>query len=191
MLGAVGLVLLLVCVNIANLLLVRGSERAHEIALRSALGADRSRLVRQMLIESITLALAGGAASLAVARLAMSAIVILGAGTIPRLESLSLDPRLMLFSFLIASVSAIVFGLAPALRASRTQPVDVLRDQSRSATGSVGQMRLREWLVVSQVAMAFVLVVGAGLLLASFDRTRRVDLGVKPNGVLTFELNLP
>jgi putative ABC transport system permease protein len=93
MLGAVGLVLLLVCVNIANLLLVRGSERAHEFALRSALGADRSRLVRQMLIESITLAVAGAVASLVVARLAMSAIVVLGAGTIPRLDALSLDPR--------------------------------------------------------------------------------------------------
>jgi putative ABC transport system permease protein len=191
MLGAVGLVLLLVCVNIANLLLVRGSERAHEFALRSALGADRSRLVRQMLIESGTLAVAGAAASLIVARLAMSAIVVLGAGTIPRLESLSLDPRLLVFSFVVATVSAMVFGLAPALRVSRTQPGDVLRDQSRSATGGAGQMRLREWLVVSQVAMAFVLVVGAGLLLASFDRIRRVELGVSPSSVLTFELNLP
>ena len=191
MLGAVGLVLLLVCVNIANLLLVRGSERAHEFALRSALGADRSRLVRQMLIESITLAVAGAVASLVVARLAMSAIVVLGAGTIPRLDALSLDPRLLAFSFIIATLSAMVFGLAPALRVSRTQPGDVLRDQSRSATGGVGQMRVREWLVVSQVAMAFVLVVGAGLLLASFDRIRRVDLGVVPSGVLTFELNLP
>jgi putative ABC transport system permease protein len=191
MLGAVGLVLLLVCVNIANLLLVRGSERAHEFALRSALGADRSRLVRQMLIESLLLAFAGAVASLIVARLAMSAIVILGAGTIPRLASLSLDPRLLAFSFAIATVSAITFGLAPALRVARTQPGDVLRDQSRSSTGGVGQMRVREWLVVSQVAMAFVLVVGAGLLLASFDRIRRVDLGVQTESVLTFELNLP
>jgi predicted permease len=191
MLGAVGLVLLLVCVNIANLLLVRGSERAHEFALRSALGAERSRLVRQMLIESIVLALAGAVASLVVARLAMSAIVILGAGKIPRLESLSLDPRLLAFSFIVATLSAIVFGLAPALRVARTQPGDVLRDQSRSSTGGPGQMRVREWLVVSQVAMAFVLVVAAGLLLASFDRIRRLDLGVKTRAVLTFELNLP
>jgi predicted permease len=191
MLGAVGLVLLLVCVNIANLLLVRGSERAQEFALRSALGADRSRLVRQMLIESITLALAGAVAGLIVARLAMSAIVVLGAGTIPRLASLSLDPRLLAFSLAIATVSAITFGLAPALRVARTQPGDILRDQSRSSTGGVRQMRIREWLVVSQVAMAFVLVVGAGLLLASFDQIRRVDLGVRPDNVLTFELNLP
>jgi hypothetical protein len=88
-------------------------------------------------------------------------------------------------------VSAITFGLAPALRVARTQPGDILRDQSRSSTGGVRQMRIREWLVVSQVAMAFVLVVGAGLLLASFDQIRRVDLGVRPDNVLTFELNLP
>ena len=191
MLGAVGLVLLLVCVNIANLLLVRGSERAHEFALRSALGADRSRLIRQMLIESAMLAVGGAIASLVVARLAMAGIVMLGAGRIPRLAALSLDPRLLAFSFAIATLSAIVFGLAPARRVARTQPGDVLRDQSRSSTGGIGQMRVREWLVISQVAMAFVLVVGAGLLLASFNRIQRVDLGVKTDGVLTFELNLP
>ena len=191
MLGAVGLVLLLVCVNIANLLLVRGSERAQEFALRSALGADRSRLIRQMVIESAMLALGGAIASLVVARVAMAGIVALGAGRIPRLATLSLDPRLLAFSFGIATMSAVVFGLAPALRVARTQPGDVLRDQSRSSTGGVGQIRLREWLVVSQVAMAFVLVVGAGLLLSSFNRIRQVDLGVKTDGVLTFELNLP
>ena len=144
-----------------------------------------------MLIESLTLALAGDVAGLVVARLAMSAIVALGAGTIPRLDSLSLDPRLLAFSFVVATLSALVFGLAPALRVARTQPGDVLREQSRSSTGGATQMRLREWLVVSQVALAFVLLVGAGLLLASFERIRRVDLGVRPENVLTFELHLP
>ncbi len=191
MLGAVGLVLLLVCVNIANLLLVRGSERAREFAVRSALGAGRARLVRQMLIESVTLALAGDVAGLVVARLTMSAIVALGAGTIPRLASLSLNVTLLVFSLVIATVSAIVFGMAPALRAARTQPGDVLREESRSLTGGAAGMRLREWLVVSQVAVAFVLLVGAGLLLSSFQRIRAVDLGVRPTGVLTFELHLP
>ena len=191
MLGAVGLVLLLVCVNVANLLLVRGSERAGEFALRSALGADRSRLVRQMLIESLTLALAGAAASLIVARLAMSGIVALGAGNIPRLASLSLDVRLLAFSFTIATLSAVAFGLAPALRAARTQPGDVLRDGSRSATGGVSVLRTREWLVISQVALAFVLVVGAGLLLSSFARMRHLDLGVRTDNILAFELTLP
>jgi predicted permease len=191
MLGAVALVLVLICVNLANLLLVRGTDRAREFALRSALGAERRRLVRQTLIESLTLAIAGDIAGIIVARLAMSAIVALGAGSIPRLASLTLEPRLLLFSLVIASLSALGFGLAPALRAAKTQPGDVLREQSRSSTSGGTQMRLRQWLVVSQVALAFVLLVGAGLLIASFERIRQVQLGIRPDGVLAFELHLP
>lgn len=191
MLGAVGLVLLLVCVNIASLLLVRGSERAREFAVRSALGAARTRLVRQMLIESATLALAGDVAGLIVARVAMSGIVVLGQGTIPRLATLSLNWRLLGFSLLIATVSSVAFGMAPALRAARTQPADVLREESRSSTGGAHGIRVREWLVVSQVALAFVLMVGAGLLLVSFQRLGAVDLGIKSSNVLTFEAHLP
>ena len=122
------------------------------------------------------LALGGAIGSLAVARLAMAGIVTLGAGTIPRLATLSLDPRLLAFAFGIATVSALVFGLAPALRVRGRG--DILRDQSRSSTGGVGRST-REWLVISQVAMAFVLVVSAGLLLSSFNRIRQVDLGVR------------
>ncbi len=191
MLGAVGLVLILVCVNIANLMLVRGSERTREFALRSALGARSSRLIRQLLTESLTLAVAGAVAGMIVARLAMSAIVAIGSGSIPRLASLSLDPRLLIFALLLATLCAVLFGLIPAVRAARTQPGEALRDQSRSATSGGRSMRLREWLVVSQVAVAFVLLVGAGLLLASFQQIRQVPLGVKAEGVLTFELNLP
>jgi putative ABC transport system permease protein len=191
MLGAVALVLVLVCVNLANLLLVRGSDRAREFALRSALGAERRRLVRQTLIESLTLAVAGDIAGIVVARFAMAAIVAIGAGSIPRLSSLTLEPRLLLFSLVVASLSAVGFGLAPALRAAKTQPGDVLREQSRSSTSGGVQMRLREWLVVSQVALAFVLLVGAGLLIASLQRIRQTPLGVTPQGVLTFELHLP
>jgi putative ABC transport system permease protein len=194
MLGAVGLVLLLVCVNVANLLLVRGSERAREFALRSALGAERARLVRQLLIESVTLALAGDIAGLIVARIFMSALVHLGSGTIPRLATLTLDLRLLAFSLVIATASALLFGLAPALRAARTQPSDILREHGsdgRGSTGSGAQIRLREWLVVSQVSLAFVLLVGTGLLLSSFQRIRDVNLGVRPDGVLTFEVHLP
>lgn len=191
MLGGVGLVLILVCVNVANLLLVRASERAREFALRSALGAERGRLIRQLLIESLTLALAGAVAGIVVARLGMSAMVALGAGRIPRLSSLTFEPRLLAFALAVSTVCALLFGLVPALRAARTQPGDVLREQSRSATGGAGHIRLREWLVVSQVALAFVLLVGAGLLMASFQRIRQIDLGIKPDGVLTFELNLP
>jgi putative ABC transport system permease protein len=191
MLGAVVMVLVLVCVNMANLLLVRGTERAREFALRSALGAERTRLVRQMLIESLTLALLGDIAGLIVARLAMSAIVLLGSGSIPRLARLTLDPRLLAFSVIVASLSAVGFGLWPAVRVGRTDPSDALREHSRSATSGGAQMRLRDWLVVSQVALAFVLLVGAGLLIASFQRIRELDLGVQPNGAFVFELNLP
>lgn len=191
MLGAVLLVLVLVCVNVANLMLVRGSDRSHELAVRTALGAERWRLVRQMLVESLMLALVGTVAGLVVARLAMSAIVVLGADTIPRLNSLTLQPRLLAFSFAVATLSAVGFGLAPAIRASRTQPTDALRDQSRSSTGGAANMRLREWLVVSQVALAFMLLVGAGLLISSLNRLQHVDLGVKTTNVLTFALNLP
>jgi len=191
MLGAVGLVLVLACVNIANLLLVRGSERAREFALRSALGAERHRLIRQALIESLILALAGGVAGIIVARLAMSAIIAVAAGSIPRLTTLTLEPRLLAFAIAIASLSAIGFGLVPALRTARTDPSDVLRDQTRSATTGGARMRLRQWLVVSQVALAFVLLVGAGLLIGSFQKLRGLDLGVKSDGVLAFELHLP
>ncbi len=191
MLGAVALVLVLVCVNVANLLLVRGSDRAREFAVRSALGAERSRLVRQMLIESLTLALAGDLAGLLVARLAMSAIVALGSGSIPRLATLNLDPQLLVFSVAIATLCAVGFGMAPALRAARTQPGDVLRDESRGSTGGVGHIRLREWLVVSQVALAFVLLAGAGLLLASARQIGQVDLGVKAANTFVFDLSLP
>jgi putative ABC transport system permease protein len=191
MLGAVALVLVLVCVNVANLLLVRGSDRAREFAVRSALGAERSRLIRQMLIESLILALAGDLAGLFVARVAMSAIVALGAGSIPRLAELNLDPRLLVFSVVIATLSAVGFGMAPALRAARTQPGDVLRDESRGSTGGLAQVRVREWLVVSQVALAFVLLTGAGLLIESARRIGQVDLGVKPAGAFVFDLSLP
>lgn len=191
MLGAVVLVLVLVCVNVANLMLVRGSDRAHELAVRTALGAERWRLVRQMLIESLTLAVGGAILGLIVARLAMSAIVLLGADTIARLTTLSLDPRLLLFSFGVATICSVAFGLAPAIRASRVQPTDALREQSRASTGGVASMRLREWLVVSQVALAFMLMVGSGLLISSLNRLQHVELGIKPQNVLTFELNLP
>lgn len=191
MLGAVAVVLVLICVNLANLMLVRGTDRAREFALRAALGAERARLVRQTLVESLVLALAGGAAGVAVAKLAMMAIVALGRGSIPRLSELGLEPRLLAFSFFIASLSAVGFGLAPALRAANTQPGDVLREQTRSSTSDGAGLRLREWLVVSQVALALVLLVGAGLLIASLQNLRRLELGVRPDGVLTFELHLP
>jgi predicted permease len=191
MMGAVILVLILVCVNITNLVLVRGSDRARELTVRSALGASRARLVRQLLVESLTLAAAGAVAGIFVARIAISAIVALGSGTIPRLSNLSLNPALLAFSLVLATLCAIAFGLAPALKTTRAQAENTLHDQGRSAMSTRSAIRLREGLVVSQVAVAFVLVVGAGLLLASLRQLRQIDLGVRSADVLTFELNLP
>jgi predicted permease len=178
-------------VNVANLLLVRASERARELALRSALGAGRIRLIRQMLAESVVLALAGAVAGLVVARGTMAAIVAIGAGTMPRIESMQVDSRLLIVALVLASVSAIGFGIGPALKATRTEPRDALQEQGRSSTGSAGQMKTRQWLVVAQVALAFVLLVGAGVLITSFQRLREMQLGIHPDHVLTFELHLP
>ena len=179
MLGAVGLVLLLVCVNIANLVLVRGSERSREFAVRSALGGSSARLVRQLLIESLTLAVGGAIAGLIVARLAMSAIVALGQGTIPRLASLSLDPRLLLVSL------GARHRLCPALRTRCLRSAPRASSRATDFATRVARRRAvagrcdsgngswcRRWPVT------FVLLVGAGLLLASFRRIRQVDLGV-------------
>ena len=191
MLGAVALVLLLVCVNVANLLLVRGTERVREFALRTALGAQRGRIVRQLLVESLTLAMVGGVVGLIVARIAMAGMIVLGQGTIPRIATVALDWPLLLFALGVATASALVFGAVPALRGSRVDAGDALRAEGRGSTGGGGAMRLREWLVVAQVALAFVLVVGAGLLVASVRRIRSVDLGIAPAKVLTFEVHLP
>ena len=191
MLGAVVLVLVLVCVNIANLMLVRGSSRAREFAVRTALGAGRARLIRQVLLESLMLALAGDAASLVVAWLATSAIVSLGGDAIPRLATTVFDGRQLVMSLVVATASAVAFGLVPAVRASRVQPGDALRAQGRASTATAATMRLREVLVVAQVALAFVLLAGAGLLVASMQRLGRLDLGIKPDNVLVFELHLP
>lgn len=191
MLGAVALVLLIVCVNIATLMLVRGSERQREFAVRAALGGHRARIVRQMLVESLVIALVGDVAGLAVARLAMAGIVRLGDGTIPRLSSLSLDPRLLLFSIALSTLCAVLFGAAPAVRAARTRPGEVLRGEGRGTSSGRGQVRLRAALVSAQVALAFVLAVGAGLLLSSFAQLRRVDLGFLSANALTFEVHLP
>ena len=191
MLGAAILVLVLVCVNVANLLLVRGSERAREFALRSALGAGRARLVRQILVESVTLALAGALAGLLVARATMAAIVAIGAGSVPRIEAMHVDWRLLIIALILASLSAIGFGIGPALKTARAEPRDVLQEQGRTTMGGATQMKTRQWLVVAQVALAFVLLVGAGVLIASFQRLRDLQLGIRADQVLTFELHLP
>ena len=143
MLGAVGLVLLLACVNVANLLLVRASERSRELALRAALGAARSRLARQPLSESIVLAFAGGLGGLALGRALMPVISALGAASLPHVGRLTLDWRVLAFSCALASGSAILFGLAPALRGSRAEPMGAMREQASTGGRSLRSTALR------------------------------------------------
>jgi putative ABC transport system permease protein len=189
--GAVGLALLLVCVNVANLQLVRGSERHEEFAVRSALGAGRGRMLRQLLSESLVLSAAGAVAGLGLAVLAMRLLAQLGARSIPRLSGMTLDLRVLSFTAMAATVSAILFGMAPAWRAARTDPADVLRGVGRANTADRAQGRLRRALVVAQVALAFMLLAGAAVLLASYRAVTEEPLGFDAEGVLTFRVALP
>jgi putative ABC transport system permease protein len=189
--GAVGLVLLLVCVNVANLQLVRGSERRQEFAVRSALGAAGGRMMRQLLGESLVLAAAGAVAGLGVAFLAMRGLERLGAASIPRLGGMALDVRVLLFAAAAATASAVLFGMAPAWRAARTDPADVLRGAGRANTSDRAQGHVRRALVVAQVALAFVLLAGAGVLVASYRAVTEEPLGFDDRGVLAFRVALP
>ncbi len=188
---AVGLVLMIACVNVANLVLTRATGRTHEFATRSALGSGSRRLVRQLLVESLLLAGLGGLMGLALARIGIRVLRDLGRDAVPRLQEVGFNPLVLGFAVAITVATAVVFGIAPALRFGNTPPVAALRQQSRGATSTRGQGRLRTGMAATQLALALTLLVGAGVLLASFHRLQQVDLGFRTEGVLTFDLNLP
>ena len=188
---AVGLVLLVACVNVANLVLTRATGRAHEFATRSALGSGSRRLVRQLLVESLLLAGLGGLMGLALARIGIRVLRGLGRDAVPRLHEVGFNPAGLGFAVAITVATAVVFGIAPALRFGHIPPVAALRQQSRGATSTRGQGRLRTGMAATQLALALTLLVGAGVLLASFHRLQQVDLGFRTEGVLTFDLTLP
>jgi putative ABC transport system permease protein len=189
--AAVGLVLLLACVNVANLALVRATGRVHEFAIRAALGSSRRRLARQLLVESLLLAAMGGVLGIALATSGMRLLQDLGRDALPRLDEVGVNAIVLVFAVVATAVTAVVFGVAPILRFARTPPVEALQRESRAATGARGLRRLRSTLAAAQVALALTLLAGAGVLLASVYRLHQVDLGVRVERVLTFEVHLP
>ena len=190
LIGAVGLVLLIGCANVANLLLARSGARQNEISIRTALGAGRFRLLRQLTIEGFVLAVLGTAAGLALAQVAIRTIVAMAPAAVPRLNEVSLDGTSLLFSLVIVLITVMAFALAPALQISKIGVNDSLKMGGR--TGHAGTRgRVRGLLVISETALAVVLLIGAGLLLESFVRLQGVDVGFDPRNVLTMSISLP
>jgi len=189
--GAVGFVLLIACANVANLLLARAATRQKEMAVRAALGASRLRIIRQLLTESLLLALAGGALGLLLAFWILNLLLSRAPKGIPRLNAISIDPWALGFTLLLSVLTGVIFGLAPAMQASRLDLNATLKEGGTQATGGVSRHRLRGLLVVAEVAMALVLLIGAGLLLKSFTRLRETKLGFNPDHVLAASVTLP
>jgi putative ABC transport system permease protein len=187
--AAVGCVLLIACANVANLLLARAGARRREIAVRSALGASRWRVTRQLLTESVLLALLGAVAGALLASFGIEALIAITPEDIPRMNEASLDGRVLLFTLVAAAVTGILMGLAPALQSAKQDLHSVLKDGGRNATGA--RATVRSALVVAEVAISVVLLVGAGLLVQSFARLLRVNPGFKPQQLLTLRIGLP
>ena len=190
LLGAVGLVLIIACANVANLLLARGASRQHELATRRALGASRMRLLRQLLIESLVLSIVGGMLGVAVAVGVTEVLASAGASYLPRFDEIRVDRSVVLFASLASLITGLVFGTIPALRATAVSPMAALKEDART-TGSRRRRRTSASLVVAECALAVVLLIGAGLLLRSLARLNGVDPGFRTANVLSVRIALP
>ena len=188
--GAVGFVLLIACANVANLLLARGADRRAEMAIRTALGAGRGRIVRQLLVESLLLSLAGAGLGLALAAWGVQLLLEIGADSLPRAGGVSLDGTVLVFTLAVAVGSTLIFGLAPALRLSRAGVGQALKEAGRTGA-TAGRRFVWSSLVVVEMALSIVLLVGAGLLLKSFHRLSSTPTGFEPRQILALEISLP
>jgi putative ABC transport system permease protein len=188
--GAVGLVLLIACANVANLLLARAAARGQEVAIRSALGAGRLRLLRQFLTESLVLSVLGGGAALPIAFAVIRLLVRLAPDNIPRLEEVGLDPAVLVFTICLSIITALIFGIVPALRLSRSSFAESLKEAGRGASGSRRRAATGRLLVVSELAISLVLVTGGALLIKSFHNLRSVDPGFNPSNLMMTDVVL-
>lgn len=189
--GAVALVLLIVCTNVASLFLVRAASREREVALRIALGASRSRIASQFLVESILLSVVGGVLGLALAVWGVGALLAAAPDSIPRASEIGVDVRVLGFVLTVSVLTGIAFGAIPAFQLGRVDANGTLKDGSHTIAGSRGTRRLRKGLVIAEISLAMVLVIGAGLLLETIARLQRVDPGFDPDRLLVTQLNLP
>jgi putative ABC transport system permease protein len=188
LLGAVGLLLVIACANVANLFLARGTERQREMALRGALGAGRTRVLGQLLTESMLISLGGGLLGVAIAYCGVTLFELYNPGGIPRAESITVDLRVLAFALGVSALTGILFGLAPAVQAMRVDVTDSLKDASGTQTASRGRRQLRNTLVVAEIAVALMLLVGAGLLFNSFRRLKSIDPGFQTDHLVSVSL---
>ncbi|HVF24237.1 MAG TPA: FtsX-like permease family protein, partial [Pyrinomonadaceae bacterium] len=190
LLGAVALVLLIACANIANLLLAKSMSRAQEIAIRSAMGASRARIIRQMLIESAVLGLLGGVLGLLIASWGTRALMnLIPAGTIPTGLDITMNLQVLVFTLVVSLVTAFIFGLWPAIQGSRTQTRDALQAASQRSTAGVAARRAQSVLVVVEVALSLILLVMAGLMIRSFAKLTNIDPGMNTANVMSMRIN--